>query len=335
VELKEVETMIFSRLQFAHAQSNWRMQVFMSLAALVLLVGAGALGVHSLLAQREQQAPHTATSAAPQRVGPRQYALFLGDSVPYGYQPTGDLTHGYADYWTAEMQRHYPTLIQINMGCYFETTTTMLTGGCPGPATYHVPLKYDARAGQPGSASSYAPYSGQLAAALAFIAAHPGAVSPVVIDLGLNDLVTCYDPTTGMNATCARQALLSERDNLTAIVASVRGALHGTGDVIVPTTYDPLQNVDPSTIMWVDQHGCANPWVQPCSVNSNAVAVANQQHVVLADVAEGVFHTSSYPAGNNPAICKLTHMCDTSPDTHPSTAGYAAIAAYIERFMGY
>jgi len=182
---------------------------------------------------------------------------------------------------------------------------------------------------------SYAPYPGQFAAALAFIAAHPGAVSPVVIDLGLNDLVACYDPTTGMNATCAHQALVSERDYLKTIVASVKLALHGSGDIIVPTTYDPLQNVDPSTISWVDQRGCANPWVLPCSVNSNAVAVANQQHVVLADVAEGVFHTSNHPAGNNPAICKLTHMCDTSPDTHPNTAGYAAIATYLERLMGY
>ncbi len=327
---------MFSRLQFAQAHSNRRRQALISMVALVvLLVGAGAFGVHSLLAQREQPAPRTATTDTLQRVGPRQYALFLGDSVPYGYQPTGDWTHGYADVWTAEMQRRHPKLMQINMGCYFETTATMLAGGCPGPTTYKVPLKYDASTGQPGSATSYAPYPGQLAAALAFIAAHPGAVSPVVIDLGLNDLVACYDPTTGMNATCAQQALVAERDNLNAIVSSVKGALHGTGDVIVPTTYDPLQNVDPTTIPWVDQRGCANPWVLPCSVNSNAVAVARQQHVFLADEAEGVFHTNTYPNGNNPAICQLTHMCDASPDTHPNTAGYAAIAAYLQRLMGY
>jgi hypothetical protein len=328
--------MIFSRLQFAQAQSNRRRQVIMSLAALaVLLVGAGELGVDRLIAQREQQAPHTPTTDVLQRVGPHQYALFLGDSVPYGYQPTGDWTHGYADDWTAEMQRRHPKLIQINMGCYFETTATMLAGGCPGPTTYHVPLKYDVSTGQPGSATSYAPYPGQLAAALAFIAAHTGAVSPVVIDLGLNDLVACYDPMTGMNATCAHQALVSERDDLKFIVASVKAALHGAGDVIVPTTYDPLQNVDPSTIPWVDQRGCANSWVLPCSVNSNAVAVASRQHVFLADEAEGVFHTNSYPTGNNPAICKLTHMCDASPDTHPNTSGYAAIAANLQRLMGY
>jgi len=118
---------MFSRLQCAQAHTNRRTQVLISLAALfVLLVGAEGLGVHSLLAQRKQATLRTAATDALQRVGPHQYALLLGDSVPYGYQPTGDWTHGYADVWTAEMQRRHPKLIQINMGCYFETTATML-----------------------------------------------------------------------------------------------------------------------------------------------------------------------------------------------------------------
>lgn len=82
----------------------------------------------------------------------------------------------------------------VNLACPGETSVTFLNGKCPFPLL----RKY--------------PYVGsQLNAALNFLRAHPGQVSPVTLDIGANDVLpylnsqTCAIDTTG--STSALQTL--------------------------------------------------------------------------------------------------------------------------------
>src|SRR5437763_9644375 len=74
-------------------------------------------------------AVYTPTSAAT-TVGPKAYYLALGDSLAYGYQPDGDIVHGYADDFYTDLQPH-GTMSLTNLACPGETSGTFIHGGCP------------------------------------------------------------------------------------------------------------------------------------------------------------------------------------------------------------
>src|SRR5215813_10460594 len=92
---------------------------------------------------------HAAQAGTRSFVGPKHYYLAMGDSAAYGYQGhdcfpgvAGQDCPGYAELWTSEMQAQDPTLQVINFACVGESTTTLLTGGCPGPgAPWNAPHK--------------------------------------------------------------------------------------------------------------------------------------------------------------------------------------------------
>jgi hypothetical protein len=109
------------------------------------------------------------------------YYLALGDSIAYGVQPTkarpgarpSDFDTGYVDVLAARLRKLSPGLQVVNYGCPGESTVTFSRGGCPAFAD-RVKL-HDAFRGS------------QLAAALAFLRAHPGEVSPISLTLFGND----------------------------------------------------------------------------------------------------------------------------------------------------
>jgi hypothetical protein len=118
-------------------------------------------------------------AAAPARAddGVRYY-VSLGDSLASGYQPIGGspfgngYNQGYADQLLKLVREPAEHLRLVKLGCGSETTTTMLFGGSPF-------------CGYPGA---------QLAAAVAFLRAHPGKVRFVTIDIGGLDVL---DPAGG------------------------------------------------------------------------------------------------------------------------------------------
>src|SRR5215472_2478610 len=128
-----------------------------------------------------------ASSAQPTwPTGLKQHYLALGDSLAFGFQPDGDLTHGYVPDLFAVLQGE-GTKDVTNYGCGGESSATFINGGCPGGHAGFV----------------------QLTAAVDFLQAHPGKVSPVTLDIGANDVLRDINPTTctvnvsGFNADLA------------------------------------------------------------------------------------------------------------------------------------
>ena len=235
--------------------------------------------------------------------GPKAYYLALGDSITWGVTPVGP-AHSFADD-LASVFAQAGMKEAVNLGCPGETTTTFIDGGCPSAKI----TRY--------------PYTGpQLAAALAFLHQHPGAVSPVTVEIGYNDpthqgllLPGCLlAPEPLIAAT-----LVSFDANLQTILRHLTEALHGTGDLVVTNNYVATQNTCPASNMLqreFNRHLAAG------------VAAARATLVPIYDL----FNTSS---GQSTALCRLTWICSQYADIHPNVAGQMAIAQRILEVTGY
>jgi hypothetical protein len=128
-----------------------------ALAALALTVGGAAAA---------------SASPPPRLTPPKSYYLALGDSIAYGFQtskalaglPPEAFNTGYADLFAARLRQLRPRIATVNYSCPGESTISFLLP-CSWRTSGHA-LHND----YPGS---------QLHAALAFLAAHRGKVSPI------------------------------------------------------------------------------------------------------------------------------------------------------------
>jgi lysophospholipase L1-like esterase len=140
-------------------------------------------------------------------------------------------------------------------------------------------------------------------AALAAITAHRADLRAIFVDLGSNDLL--HSQRAGASPDAMAAAL---RESLTRIVGELRNAAPGV-PVIVCNFYDPLANVDPSTLAQLDQ------------VNAVVAQVAAAEGARLADFRHAV---NTVPSGIDP------HLCDSIDcahgDLHPTVAGHARLA---------
>jgi lysophospholipase L1-like esterase len=265
-----------------------------------------------LLALLPMAHPATATTS----VGPRTFYLALGDSLAWGYQPNWNIVQGYVeDLYLHLLQRgaqrgtffHLPprgTFFEINMACSGETAATFIAGGCPFARF----KKY--------------PYAGpQLAAALTFIRQHRGQVSPVTIDIGANDLLPLVNPSTCAEPAPAvvTQALATFDANFSSILAQLRTALQGTGDLVTMNYYFPYQNQCPNLLLDVEQF------------NQHLASDAQQNGVPVVDVFSA-FGGAAVPNAN---LCRYTWICSSYHDIHATTQGHAVIAAAVEATLGY
>jgi lysophospholipase L1-like esterase len=242
--------------------------------------------------------------------GPRAYYLALGDSLAFGFQPNLTNGAGYVPAFFAHLQT-LGTQAVADMGCTGETTITFINGGCRDGTL--LPPHYR--------------YSGpQLSAALQYIKAHPGQVSPVTIDIGADDFSIDQ-------ATCAVSAftttLQTVQANYTAILGQLKTALGGTGDLIAMTYYDPYQNM------------CPNLLPQFETLNAALAAIARANGALIAPVF-GAFGGAAVP---NPHLCSYTWICqvttylpcrlDAKVCIHPTTLGYGVMARTIQATYGY
>jgi lysophospholipase L1-like esterase len=255
------------------------------------------------------------TAAASGLVGPKADYLALGDSLAFGYQPNLDWIHGYADQWFADLQQRR-TKGYTNYGCPGETSATFINGGCP-----HAELKRSAYFGP------------QLAAAVAFLTAHQGKVSPVSLDIGANDMTRDLDPSTCTVNQSSWDADLATLDrNLTAVIlprlvaalTDRRGVR--TGDLVMMNYYDPWQNECPDKVTYVEQ------------LNQHLAADASQFAVPIADVF-AAFGGAATPNAN---ICGYTWMCSAFHDIHATGGvpgepgnGYGVIRKAFGQVTGY
>jgi len=239
-------------------------------------------------------------------VGPKRYYLALGDSLAFGYQPDWNFARGYASDFFQELKQH-GTRTYVNLGCPGETSFTMIHGGC----SYAVLRKY--------------PYLGaQLDAAVGYLHVHSGAVSPVTLDIGANDLISGIDPQNcSIDANVFNAALASFDANLTQVILP---RLHDalmvgdkvTGDLIVNNYYDPFQNICPQTVPYVQQF------------NQHIIEDVSGYGIVV-DIFSA-FGGSTTPNQN---LCTYTWMCSVFKDIHATNTGYSVMTTALERTVGY
>lgn len=234
--------------------------------------------------------------------GPGQHYLALGDSLAFGYQPDGDYTHGYVADFYADLASHGVQDV-TDLGCPGETSTTMITGGCP-----------------------YAPQGTppQLEAAIAYLSTHPGTVSPVTLDIGANDLLKDANYSTcTVNVQQFNQDLNALDLNLRVVILpllhaalTIRG--HVTGALLMMNYYDVTQNICPNLLSYTQ------------TLNAH-LASDLQGYGTLVDVF-GAFGGTTTP---NPNLCTYTWICSNYHDIHATTLGYSVIAQAFEQTAGY
>jgi lysophospholipase L1-like esterase len=249
-----------------------------------------------------------ASSAAPGAASlPQRYYLALGDSMTYGFQPTkanatrpSAFKTGYVDVFAARLRKLSPGLQVVNYGCPGESSVTFTRGRCPTLAQ-GVKL-HDAYRGS------------QLNAALSFLRAHPGEVSPITLTLWGNDLA----PLSAKGKR-APSAIASFASRFKAIVQQLRTAAPNA-EIIVTGAWN----------LEADQLKQAQPLYR-----SLGAAIARAAAPSRARVAN-MFTTFNGP-GNVRAqrarLCGLTFICKGDP--HPTDAGYRAMANAFMAASGY
>lgn len=245
---------------------------------------------------------------------PKGYYLSLGDSVGFGlqldklfalldantYTPDAFNT-GYTDDFATHMRQIRPGQQVVNLSCPAESTDSMISGGCPWTNDFGL--------------TNHTDYSGaQLDAAIAFLKAHPGQVSPITLSIGANDAI---DALSGCNfdPTCIDQSGVKQHlaQNLDHILGALRAAAHNT-EIIVLALYNPF-GTDPSTNQAWNQD-----YVQ---VEANAAA---RNRAFFANGFDTISTTDQ--------LCQLTFLC-TSGDLHPTDTGYQVLANLIYAVSGY
>ena len=248
-----------------------------------------------------------ATAQQPVYQPPQSYYLALGDSMAYGFQPTkaslppSAVKTGYVDLLAAKLRKLSREIQVVNYGCPGESTVTFIHGGCDW-------LKHG---GKP-----HDPFHGaQLAAALAFLRAHPGSVSPITITLWGSDVA----PLSAQGPH-AHAAIAAFAKHFSSILRQLRAAAPNA-EIIVSGAWnieaDKLAKVEP-LYRQVD-----------AAIRKSAGASGAR----VADMFAALDGTGSIKA-RQARLCSLTFFC-TKGDPHPTDAGYRVMAGAFLAASGY
>jgi lysophospholipase L1-like esterase len=290
---------------------------------LAVAVTASALAVTA-----SAVAPALATTT-PHATSGTEYYLSLGDSLSQGVQPnlsgqSVPTNQGFTDQLYAMLATADPSLRVHKLGCPGETTTTLLKGGICG---YKGPNLY----------SFTADVGSQIAAAVAFLKAHPGHVPLITIVIGANDVLPCAaQGTLPRILACLKKVLPVVQKNLTTALTRLRAA-DPSGRIVGMTYYDPL------LAEWLT--GSAGRTFAKESITFAAtfrsllMGVYQAFHAGVADVYTA-FNTADITdmvtlpgIGTVPEdvglICEQTWMCipaPRGPNIHANIIGYRVIA---------
>jgi lysophospholipase L1-like esterase len=247
----------------------------------------------------------------------QQSYLALGDSLAFGYSQAkfnslypnenpAAYDTGYVDDFGRVLKLFNPTLQIVNDGCPGETTDSFINGPCAYQLAF--PLHHPYSGGQASS---------QLSDALAYLGAHPGAVSPITLDIGANDALGVIKTQCNLQAACiaaAAPALFAHvATNLGRILAQLRGAAP-RAQIVVLGLYNPFG----ASIAGADE--------LTGQLNSTIAAVAAGAGARFADPLP--FFNPPGPL-EQPTICLLTNMCTPLVDIHPTDLGYAVLAGVV------
>jgi lysophospholipase L1-like esterase len=320
----------------ARTRSAWGRLSRGGVLTALLAVGVLLAGATSASAAPAPAHPVTAAGQA-HRHGRPVYYVALGDSLSQGVQPATpplppgvklgqsiETDAGYANDLYAHYRREFGgRLTLVKLGCPGETSTSMLTGA--------------------GSPCSY-PQGSQLAAALAFIAAHRSEVKLITIDIGANDIDGCATATT-ISKSCVTAGFASVAHNLPLILGALRKAAGKRTVIAGMNLYDPFlaeyltghagQTVARESVAL----GLSFNRLLGKSYRAFGAATANVQ---------GAFSTTDFTTTatlpgvgtvplNVARICEWTWMCAAAPvgpNIHANAVGYRHIAAAFERAIG-
>lgn len=270
---------------------------------------AGVLGLVLLTA--------VAASAAsgPVYQAPQAYYLALGDSIAYGAQPAklnaglppSGFRTGYVDVFAARLRALAPKIRVVNYGCPGESAKTFIGGGCPWLSEGK--RLHDAFKGT------------QLKAALAFLRAHRGQVSPITLTLWGNDVFNDFAPACKGDLVCIRSRAKPGLAQFTSRLATIVGRLRDAApnaEIILTGAW----NFD------VEKFKQTDPLFR--SVDATIARVAAAEKARVAKMFP-VFNPVGNPKGR---ICALTFICSKG-DVHPTDAGYRAMAAAFLAASGY
>jgi lysophospholipase L1-like esterase len=259
----------------------------------------------------------SAAQAGAAHQAPKSYYLALGDSIAYGVQPAkvdkglppSRYDTGYVDVFGKRLRGIVPEIQVVNYSCPGESTVTFVRGGCPG------------RGDVKGLHDSYR--GTQLAAALAFLAAHRGRVSPITITLWGNDINPVAEACQGDFACIQKKApaaIAAFESRLGDILGRLRKAAPAA-DIVATGAWnfnvEALAMTDP-IFLSVD-----------ASIR-RATAGAKARFANLYPVMS--------PRGNaaraRARLCAYSSIC-AKDDPHPTDAGYRAIAGAVWTASGY
>jgi hypothetical protein len=201
-----------------------------------------------------------------------------------------------------------PDLVVVNYGCPGESSVTLIAGGCSGRAA---------------GVALHDGYEGaQLDAAVAFLRGHPGQVSPITLTVWSNDFLELVR-SCGGDFVCvqaqAPAAIAQYASRLALILHRLRAAAP-SAEIIVSGSWHPFLERIP---LFDAQFAMLNVAI------ANAAMAEDARFADLAPVLN--------PAGEAArvtAICTLTLLCSEG-DSHPSDAGYGAIAGVLYETSGY
>jgi lysophospholipase L1-like esterase len=273
--------------------------------------------------------------------------LALGDSLAYGYHAAQfkseleskgyvepeTFDEGYVNDFGAALKLVNPKLKLIDDGCPGETTETFISGsGIPaycagGPTGTPFPYAF--------LHHSYAPYTSQLADALAILKETPN-VSPITLDIGANDVLQFLASKCGFPATftCSPAAIEAEFGHIAANVYSILAQLHAAApkaQIVLIGLYNPYPTVLPAP--GGDKTTAAlNTALASVAADVPNTSFANPEPPFNPSILTGAPETTDLPA-----ICAFTAMCPggtfnpTSPnaDIHPTTLGYGVMAGVV------
>ena len=245
------------------------------------------------------------------------YYMALGNSLSFGYQPNFDFSSGFADDIVNDMRsanlsgpKQKPVTELIDYACAGETTASMIDGTCA------------ARFAHRGS------YTGaQLQAAINFLKdpRHRGRVSPVTLEIGVNDVFNDFNAVTCTESPNADYDLATMDANLTGIILPSLVDALGTptgapsGDLHLLNYYNPYASVCPKSYTFVR------------ILNDHLAADAAKFRISVVDVYNA-FGGDTMTADH---ICDYTWYCDPRfHDIHPTDKGYRVIAQAVENTLG-